>query len=130
MRYCAVSVKVAVAPPSANCDCAVTVTVPGDDGSVSVTEATPDELVVAITLLPLVVPLERVPAEVVKKMPAPEAVPPDEPGLSVTVSGAESVVPRVPDCPLPLVVSVAGGLPTMIHPPCVWGTPLTVAFTV
>ena len=55
----------------------MTVTVPLDEGSVRVTEAVPDELVWAITLVPLVVPLESVPAEVVNRMPAPLAVPPD-----------------------------------------------------
>jgi hypothetical protein len=49
----------------------VTVTFPFDEGKVRVTEAIPDELVVAITLLPLVVPLKRVPAEVVKKRSRP-----------------------------------------------------------
>jgi hypothetical protein len=67
------------------------------DGSVRVTEATPDELVVAITLLPLDVPLESVPAEVVKRMPAPEAAPPDWPGVSVTVKGCARAAPALPD---------------------------------
>ncbi len=34
------------------------VTVPGDEGNVNVTDATPEALVVAMTLCPLVVPFE------------------------------------------------------------------------
>ena len=93
---------------------------PADDGSVKVTEATPDELVCAITLFPLVVPLESEPAEVVNRMPAPVAEPPDWPGLSVTVRGWDRAVPTLPDWLLPDEVSVAAGLPTTIHPPWVW----------
>ena len=94
----------------------MTVTVPGDEGNVNVTDATPEELVVAMTLLPLVLPFETVPAEVVNRISAFDAVPPDEPGLSVTVRGTESVVPREPDCPLPLVERLPDGLPTTIQP--------------
>ena len=101
----------------------MTVTVPGDEGNVNVTDATPEALVVARTFLPLLVPFESEPAEVVKKMPAPDFYSPDKPGLRVTVSGEESVVPWVPDCPLPLVVSVAAGLPTTIQPPWVVTVP-------
>jgi len=48
---------------------------------VSVTEATPDEFVTAITFEPLVVPLDSDPALVLKRMLAPEALPPELPGL-------------------------------------------------
>ena len=75
-----------MAPPRANWSWAWTVTVPAVDGRVRVTEATPDELVVAMTLAPDVVPFDRVPAEVVNRMPAPMATPPDWPGARVTVS--------------------------------------------
>ena len=85
--------KVTLLPPTPNSDWAVTVTVPAVAGSVKVTDATPEELVVAITLLPLLVPFESVPAVVVKKILAPEAKVPDEPGDSVIVRGCESVVP-------------------------------------
>ena len=116
----AVSVKVTEAPPSANWSCAVTVTVPLDEGSVRVTEAVPDELVVAMTLLPDVVPLDSVPAEVVNRMPAPVALPPDWPGARVTVRAFERAVPAVPVRLLPpVMVRVAGGLPTTIQPPWV-----------
>ena len=91
-----------------------------DEGSVRVTEAVPDPLVRAITLLPLVVPLESVPAEVVNRMPAPLAEPPDWPGVNVTVRGCGKAVPALPDWLLPDWASVAGGLPTTIQPPCVW----------
>ena len=67
----------------------MTVTVPGDEGNVNVTDATPEALVVARTFLPLLVPFESEPAEVVKKMPAPDFYSPDKPGLRVTVSGEE-----------------------------------------
>ncbi len=73
--YLAVSVKVTVAPPKANWSCAVTVMVPLVEGSLRVTEATPEELVVAMTLVPVVAPKVRVPAEVVKRIPAPVAEP-------------------------------------------------------
>ena len=46
--------------------CACTVTLPGAAGSVKVTDATPEEFVTAITLFPLAVPFESVPALVVK----------------------------------------------------------------
>jgi hypothetical protein len=95
--YLAVAVKETEAPPSATWSCAVTVTVPGDEGSVRVTEATPEELVSAITLVPLVVPLKSVPADVVNRMPAPVADPPDRPGESVTVKGCANAVPATPD---------------------------------
>lgn len=59
--YCAVSVKVTVAPPRANWSWALTVTGPAVDGRVRVTEAMPDALVVAMTLVPDVVPFDSVP---------------------------------------------------------------------
>ena len=67
----------------------MTVTVLGDEGNVNVTDVTPEALVVARTFLPLLVPFESEPAEVVKKTPAPDAYSPDKPGLRVTVSGEE-----------------------------------------
>src|SRR5208282_1077647 len=127
---CAVSAKFATAPPSASGACAVTCTRCAAPGSVSVTDATPEEFVTAITALPLVVPLESDPALVVNRMLAPGAAPPDCPGFSVTVSGCANAVPALPDCPLPEVVKVAGGLPTTIQPPSVCVTvpsfPVTV----
>ena len=116
----AVSVKVTKAPPIANWSCAVTVTVPWDEGSVKVTEAVPDELVWPMTLVPFVVPLESVPADVVNRMAAPPAEPPDWPGVNVTVRGCDRAVPALPDWLLPDWASVAGGFPTTIHPPWVW----------
>ena len=75
----------------------------------------------AITLLPLVVPLESVPAEVVNRMPAPVVVKPDGAELSVTVSDCARAVPALPDWLLPPVTaSVAAGWPTTIQPPSVW----------
>lgn len=61
------------------------------------TEAAPDEFVVAIRLVPLVVPLESEPADVVRRMPVPDAEPPDRPGDKVTVSGCDRAVPALPD---------------------------------
>ena len=122
-NYCAVSVKVVAAPPTPNSAWALTVTVPAVDGKVSVTDATPEEFVVAITLLPLLVPLESVPAFVLNKMLAPEAKVPDEPGDRVMVRGCERVVPRAAVCPLPVEVTEAGGLPTTIQPLWVEITP-------
>ena len=52
-------------------------------------------------------------------MPARLAEPPDWPGESVTVRGCDSAVPAPLDWLLPDWVSVAAGLPTTIHPPCV-----------
>ena len=75
----AVSVNVTAAPPSANCPWALTDTGPFVDGSVRLTEAVPEELVSAITLVPLAVPLESVPADVVKRMPAPVPSPQTHP---------------------------------------------------
>lgn len=98
---------------------AVTFTGPAAEGNVSVTEATPELSVIAITLGPLLVPFESVPALVLNRMLAPVFVPPDEPGSSVTVSGFARAVPAAPDCPLPVCVNVAGGFPTTIHPPLV-----------
>jgi hypothetical protein len=69
------------------------VTVPVVEGSVSVTEATPELLVTAITLAPLVVPFESDPAFVLNKTLAPVFVPPDDPAESVTVNGVGRVVP-------------------------------------
>ena len=85
-----------------------------------VTEATPDELVVAMTLVPVVVPFDSVPAEVVNRMLAPVLVNPVGMEVSVTARGCDRAVPALPDWLLPPVrLSVAAGLPTTIHPPCV-----------
>jgi hypothetical protein len=73
------------------------VTGPFVAGNVNVTEATPEAFVVAITLVPLVVPFESVPADVVNSMPAPVTVPPDCPGLIVTVKGLAKAVPAAAD---------------------------------
>ena len=101
MDQFAVSTKVTEVPPRTNWSCAVTVTVPLVDGSVRVTDAVPEELVWAITLVPVVVPLESVPDEVVNSMLAPVAVKPDWPGFSVTIRGCDSVVATLPDWLLP-----------------------------
>jgi len=57
-----------------------TVTVCGVSGRVRETEAIPEESVRAITWVPLLVPVESVPALVVKRMLAPAAAPPEDPG--------------------------------------------------
>ena len=80
--YCAVSVKFATGCPKAYGPSAVTLTVPEAEGSVRVTLATPDELV---TMLCRVTP-PKLPSSVENRTLAPEAVPPDEPGLRVTDS--------------------------------------------
>lgn len=83
----------------------------------NVTVATPEELAVAITLLPLVVPLESAPAEVENNTLAPEFLNPEDPGFSVTVRGCTSAVPADPVWLfLALAVSVPAGFPTTIHP--------------
>ena len=98
----------------------MTVTVPAVDGRVRVTEAVPEVLVVAITLVPLAVPFESVPAEVVNRISAPLAVKPEGIEDSVTESDCNRAVPALPDWLLPPVMaSVAAGLPTTIHPPSV-----------
>ena len=51
------------------------------------TEATPELLVTAITLAPVVVPFESVPPVVLKNTLAPVFVPPEEPAERVTVNG-------------------------------------------
>ena len=79
----------------------MTVTVPFVEGRLNVTEAVPEEFVVAITLLPLEVPFESVPADVVNRIPAPLADPPDWPGETVTVKGKLSAVPALPVWLLP-----------------------------
>ena len=65
-------------------------------GSVSVTAAIPAELVVAITLLPVVVPFESVPAEAENKILAPVLFNPDWPGSSITVRDCASAEPALP----------------------------------
>src|ERR1700680_1103048 len=75
--YCAVSVKVAMGCPRANCPSAVTCTVPGVEGRVSTTTALPEESVVTTRL-------ESAPALGLKKIVPPAAPPPDCPGLSMT----------------------------------------------
>lgn len=84
------------------------------------TDATPELFVTAITFEPLLVPLEREPALVVNRMLAPVLVPPDWPGVKVTVSACGNTLPALADWLLPLVLAkVAAGLPTTIHPPWV-----------
>ena len=75
----------------------MTVTGCAADGSVSVTDATPDALVVAITFGPLVVPFDRVPALVLNSMLAPLAgfAPPELPGARLTASATGKVVPCI-----------------------------------
>jgi hypothetical protein len=51
----------------------VTVTGCAAEGRVNVTDATPEEFVVAITLEPLLMPFDRLPALVLKNMVAPLA---------------------------------------------------------
>ena len=67
-------------------------------GNVSATDATPDELVIAITFAPLVVPFDNVPALVLNNMLAPlgGVVPPELPGARFTESATGSVVPCAP----------------------------------
>ena len=101
----------------------MTVTVCAAEGSVSVTDATPELLVVAITLEPVVVPFDRVPALVLKNMLAPLAgfAPPELPDASVTASATGKVVACVPVWLFPpVIIRLAAGLPTTIHPPWVW----------
>lgn len=102
------------------------------EGSVRVTEALPDEFVWAITLVPLVVPLESVPAEVVNRTPAPfvvKVVP--AAGVSVTVSGCARAVPMLPVWLLPdWLANLPAGWPTTIHPPCVCGEMPSLPVTV
>ena len=101
-------------------------------GKVRVTLATPEPFVSAITLDPVNIfspfPVETVvsdPALVVKKTLAPVAVPPDDPGLKVTVSTTGKAVPTVPVCASPAVfASVAAGLVTSTQPFWVVETPL------
>jgi len=65
----------------------VTVTCPEVEGRVSVTDATPEPLVTAITFAPLVVPFDNDPAFVENSTLAPDAPPPEDPGVNVTVRG-------------------------------------------
>lgn len=112
---------------------AVTVTVCGAEGSVSVTDAPPEPSVIAITLDPLVVPLDRVPALVLNNMLAPLAgfAPPELPGARLRVRDTGKVVPRAPVWLFPaVIVRPAGGLPTMIQPPWVCVAPASVPVTV
>ncbi len=81
----------------------MTITGPGVPGRVSVTLATPELFVTAITFDPVKIfsPLPDAtfvsdPALVVKKTLAPAAVPPDEPGLRVTLRLMGNTVPAVP----------------------------------
>src|SRR5215469_782387 len=113
--HCAVSVKVAVGCPSAYCPSAVTCTVSAVEGRVSTTDAFPVESVSTIRL-------ESVPAVVVKKTVAPEALPPELPGFKVTLS--VNWLPAAPFCWLPVMVNDAGGFPTRMYPPCCCDTPV------
>ena len=87
MFYCDVSVNVTSGWPNPYGPSAVTCTVPAVAGRVSTTAATPDAFVVTVRA-------ERVPAVVVKNAVAPDALPPDEPGLSAT--DRFRVVPWIP----------------------------------
>ena len=129
--YCEVSVNVATGCPNPYGASAVTVTPSAVDGSVSVTDATPELLVTAIIFEPLVVPFESEPALVVKRMLAPALPPPDVPAVNVTVKGTGSVLPGDPVCASPSVLAnVAAGFPTTIHPPCVCVALLSFPVTV
>ena len=109
--------NVAIGCPNPYGPSAVTFTLPAVAGSVSVTDATPELFVTAITCVPLVVPFDSKPALLENKMLAPASDPPDEPAAKVTVNGFASALPAFPDWPLPVVVNVAAGLPTTIQPP-------------
>jgi hypothetical protein len=98
---------------------------------VSFTDATPELLVRAMTFVPvktLSLPtctFVNVPALVVKKTLAPAIVPPDEPGLSVTLRLVGNTVPAVPLWPSPagIFASPAADLATSTHPLSVVETP-------
>lgn len=123
--------NVATGCPSPYGPSAVTVTVPALDGSVKVTDATPELFVTAMTFAPLLVPFDTVPAVAVNSTLAPVFVPRDCPGFNVTVKATGSVVPTLPVCPSPpLFVNVAAGFPTTIHPPCVCVTVPSLPVTV
>ena len=70
---------------------------PAVAGRLRVTEATPEEFVVAMIMVPVVAPFDRVPAEVENRMLAPVFVKPGGSELGVTVSGCGKVVPALPD---------------------------------
>ena len=74
------------------------VTACGAGGRASVTDATPDAFVTAMTLGPLSVPLDKVPALTLKKMLAPLAgfAPSESPGARLTESGTGKAVECVP----------------------------------
>src|SRR6516165_5654981 len=103
ISYCAVSVNVTFGCPSEYCPSAVTLTVPGLDGSVSTTDAFPVESVSTIRLA-------SVPPFVEKNTVPPDALPPDDPGFNVT----DRVIwlPAFAFCLSPVFVNVAGGFPT------------------
>ena len=101
----------------------MTVTGPAVAGSIKVTLATPEPLVTAITFDPLndfsdpTCTFASEPALVVKKTLAPAALPPDCPTPRVT--DKFSVVPAAPVWLSPVLLKVAAGLLTTIHPCCV-----------
>ncbi len=74
-------------------------------------------LVTAMTFEPLVIPFDSDPPSVENRTLPPASEPPDDPAARVTVNGFASAVPAVPVWPLPVVVNVAAGFPTTIHPP-------------
>ena len=116
--YWAVSLNVATGCPSPYGPSAVTVTGPALPGSVNVTDATPELLVTAITLVPLVVPFDSDPALVLNKTLAPVLVPPDDPGFKVIAKAWGTGAPTPPVWLFPPVMgNVAAGFPTTIHPP-------------
>lgn len=71
----------------------VTIVVSFTKGSVRVTDAVPDALVVAITLVPLLVPFDSMPAAVVNRIAVPAAEALDGPGFTETVRGCDRAVP-------------------------------------
>ena len=106
LRYCAVSVNVAIGCPSPYGPSAVTVTGPAVDGNVSVTGGvTPEPFVTTIIFCPLCVPSDSTPPLAVNNTLAPIAVPPDCPGVRVTANGRGSGEPLLPVCPSPPVVA-------------------------
>ncbi len=132
LDYCAVSVNgpgEMVGCPNPNGPSAVTVTVPAVAGRVSVTLATPELSVTAMTLDPVKIfspPTDTLvsdPALVTKRTLAPAAEPPDCPGANFTARAVGRGLPTLPVCALPAVrVKLAAGLPTNTQPLCVVDT--------
>lgn len=122
LTYCDVSVNVTTGCPKGMGPSAVTCADPAELGRVRTTLAFPDESVVTRRE-------DSDPESVLKKIVAPCALPPDCIGFSVTER--LRFVPRVPLWPSPVLLSVAGGFPTMIQPLFACDVPaLSVAGTV